>query len=71
MNDINNNICIEKDFHNEINCQIELVSKLNQLYLPLNDQNKENLTNLYQSMTRLIKNEVFLHNFKTNQVKKF
>ena len=73
MNDINNNICVEKEFHDEINYQIELVSKLNclnNIFLPFNQTNKENLTNLYQSMTKLIKNEIFLHNFKTNQVEK-
>ena len=66
--------CKEKEYSQEMNHQLELVSKLNRANLvdtslSPTESNQNNLLKLEQSLAKLRKNEIFLHNFKTNQVK--
>ena len=66
--------CVDKEYCQEINHQLELVSKLNHpnlidTFLSPKESKQNNLLKLEQSLAKLRENEIFLHNFKTNQVK--
>ena len=63
--------CIDKEYCKEINHQLELVSKLNLSNLDDTlsaETNQTNLIKLEQSLAKLRENEIFMLNFKTNQV---
>ena len=64
----------QEEYQQEINYQLQLVSSLNldnltNQALSQNDTDSRSLLMLYQSLFKSINNEVFLRNFKTNQVK--
>jgi hypothetical protein len=62
-------VLIDEEFNSEINIQIELVTKLEKADLQVkSDQLLDDLNSLYNSINKLSKNEIFLLNFKTNQV---
>ena len=63
----------QEEYQQEINHQLELVSSLNldnltNLDLSQNDTDSRSLLMLSQSLSKAINNEIFLRNFKTNQV---
>ena len=63
--------CIDKEYCKEVNHQLELVSKLNLSNLDDTlsaETNQTNLIKLEQSLAKLRENEIFMLNFKTNQV---
>lgn len=75
-----NQNCIQEEFYKEINFQVDLANRLDkvELYIGLADGCNETflafrngLNNLYNSICKLMDNEIFLLNFKTNQVKYF
>ena len=72
--------CIQEEFYKEISLQVDLATKLDkvELYIGLADGSTETfltfrngLNNLYNSICKLMGDEIFLLNFKTNQVKYF
>ena len=64
-----NPVLIDEEFNKEINTQIELVTKLEKENLHVkSDQLSDDLNSLYNSLYKLSKNEIFLLNFKNNQV---
>ena len=65
-----------EEYQQEINYQKELVSVLDldnlaNLASPQNDTDSRSLLMLSQSLFKSINNEIFLRNFKTNQVSIF
>ena len=75
-----NQYCIQEEFYKEISLQVDLANKLDkvELYIGLTDECietfltfKNGLNNLYNSICKLMDNEIFLLNFMTNQVKYF
>ena len=55
----------EEDFRQEIDYQVELISKIN---ATLAQNIQHDLFNLEQSLFKMVKNEKFIENFKSNQV---
>lgn len=67
-------VCIQEEFNQKINLSIDLITKLEtacpsptQEQTEI-DQNKQDLNDLLDSSNVLLKNELFMLNFKTNQV---
>ena len=77
MNDLENETSLfQEEYHKERNYQQQLVSSLNldnltNLAVSQNDMDSRSLLLLSQSLFKSTNNEIFLHNFKTNQVNIF
>ena len=56
----------EEDFRQEIDYQVELVSKIN---FTLAQNSQHDLLNLEQSLFKMAKNDKFIENFKSNEVR--
>ena len=59
----------DEEFRREIDYQLELVSKINAANSQNIAQNSQpDLFNLEQSLIKMTKNEIFLENFRSNEV---